>query len=160
MRQRPDDRSLAEALADAVLERAGFEEARDRRLADRDEDLGLEELQFRVQPVRAVGDARGRRLQVTCVGPVPTREASHQRRDVRDAAELFWVAKPGAEHPAVELFAGTPGEGPARLPLRWAGRLADEKKLRSPLARERGVGLGDDPLVGAHVAGAACGLQV
>src|SRR5260370_38832526 len=124
MRQRHDDRSLAEALADAVLERAGSEEARDRHLADRDEDLGLEELQFRVQPVRAVGDARGRRLQVTCVGPVPAREAWHQRRDVRDAAELLWVAKPRAEHPAVELLAGAPGAGPAALPVRWAVRPA------------------------------------
>src|SRR5947209_1118175 len=158
MRQGHDDRALAEALADPVLEWARTKKALDRHLADRDQDLRREQSQLGVEPVRAVRDAGGRRPQVAGVALVAPGEASHQRRDVGHAAKLLGVAKPGAEHPAVELLAGPPGEGPSRLPLGGTGRLAHEKERRAPLALERGVGLGDDPLVGAHAARPARGL--
>ena len=41
MRQRNDDSSVDEAMADAVLEPPGAEKPRDRELADRDHDPGL-----------------------------------------------------------------------------------------------------------------------
>src|SRR5437879_3468179 len=108
MRQRHDDRALAEALADPVLEWARTKKALDRHLSDRDQDLRLEQSQLGVEPVRAVRDAGGRRPQVAGVALVAPGEASHQRRDVGHAAKLLGVAQPGAEHPAVELLAAAP----------------------------------------------------
>src|SRR5438309_377868 len=68
MRQGHDDRALAEALADPVLEWARTKKALDRHLADRDQDLRREQSQLGVEPVRAVRDAGGRRPQVGGVG--------------------------------------------------------------------------------------------
>src|SRR5207302_2305793 len=134
VRQRHYDRALAEALADPVLEWARTKKALDRHLADRDQDLRLEQAQLGVEPVRAVRDAGGRRPQVAGVALVAPGEASHQRCDVGHAAKLLGVAKPGAEHPAVELLAGPPGQGPARLPLAGPGPLVGEKDGRDPRA--------------------------
>src|SRR5437868_9186296 len=91
MRQRNHYRPLAERLADALLERTWAEEARDRQLAYEDQHLRPEQAQLTVEPVGAVGDARGRRPQVAAVLPVPPGKAAHQRGDVRQVPELFAV---------------------------------------------------------------------
>src|SRR5437660_10382731 len=108
MRQGHDDRALAEALADPVLEWARTKKALDRHLADRDQDLRLEQSQLGVEPVRAVRDAGGRRPQVAGVALVSPGEASPRRHGGGHAAKLLGVAKPGAGPPAVALLAGAP----------------------------------------------------
>src|SRR5207253_11032759 len=106
MRQRHDDRALAEALADPVLEWARTKKALDRHLSDRDQDLRLEQSQLGVEPVRAVRDAGGRRPQVAGVALVAPGAASHQRRGVGYGGELLGAAKPGAEDPAGGVVGG------------------------------------------------------
>src|SRR6266851_2318741 len=160
MRQRNHHRPLAEGLAHALLERSRTEEARDRHLADQDHHPRVEQLQLRVEPVRAVGDPFRRRRQVAGVRPVAAGEAPHQGGDVGQAAKLFGVAKARAQHPPVELLARAARERASRLALRGSGRLADDEKGRAPAAFERRVGLGDDPLVGADPARAALRLQL
>src|SRR5438034_11456775 len=97
MRQRDHHRALAETLADAFLERAGTKKARDRHLADQDQDLRLEQAQLSIEPVRAVGHRGGRRPEVAGVLLVAAREAAHQRGDVREPAEFLWIAKTRSE---------------------------------------------------------------
>src|SRR6266702_6028056 len=82
MGQRNDDRSLAEAPADSVLQAPCAEKARDRELSDRNDDDRPEHLQLGVEPVRAVGDSRGWRAQVARTARMATGKAAHERADV------------------------------------------------------------------------------
>src|SRR5438270_8903457 len=158
MGQRDHHRPLAETLADALLERSGSEEARDRHLADEDQDLWLEQAKLSVEPVGAVGHRGGRRPQVSGFLFVAAWKAAHERGDVSEPAKLFCVAKAGAQHPAVELLAGAPGKRPPRRLLRGPGSLADDEEGSSPPAFEGGIRLGNDPVVHAYVTCAARGL--
>src|SRR5690348_9794725 len=110
--------------------------------------------------MRAVGDALARRRQVAGVVFVATWKAPHQRRDVRHVTKLSRVGKPRAQHPAIQLRAGSSGKRPARLALGGTGRLADKVERRAPVALEGGSRLGDDALVLANPARAACRLEL
>src|SRR5258708_76809 len=128
MRQRDHDWTLAETLADAVLEWGRTEESRDRQLPDQDQDLRLEQPQLGIEPVRAIRDCGGRWRPVTGVLPVAPGKAAHQRGDVSEAAKLLGILKAGTQHPAVELLPGTPRErAPADL-FRRSWRLADHEE--------------------------------
>src|SRR4029077_2050764 len=106
MRQRDNDRARAEGPADALLQRPGTAKARNRHLADEDDDPRLEQLELSVEPVRAILDCGRRRPEVASAGAVAPGKAAHQSRDVGEVAELFGAREAGAQHPAVELLAG------------------------------------------------------
>src|SRR5258706_10128870 len=109
--------------------------------------------------MRAVGDGSRRSLEVTAPGAVAPWEAAHQGGDVGEPAKLLRIFKPGANHPTVELLSGPARERAARLALDRTGSLADEKKWSTPPAFESWIGLGNDPLVHADVAGATSSLE-
>jgi hypothetical protein len=145
-------------MTHSVLQVSGAKKSRDRQLPNEEQRFGLQDSKLGVEPVGAVGDRRRRRLEVTAPGAVAAREATHQGCDVGKAPELLWSLKPGADHPPVELLAGTPRKGSPRLTLDRTGRLPDQQERRAPPSFESGVRLGDDPFVGAHAACSACGL--
>ena len=159
MRQRDDDWLVPVTIADAFLEGAWPEKSSDGELADRDEHFWFQQAQLLVEPVRAVGCARSGRRQVARVLFVPAWKAAHQGGDVGEAAKFSGVLESRAEHPPVELLAGATREGTPGFALRGTRRLADDEKAGAPYAGKGRVGLGDDPLVGADGASAACGLQ-
>jgi len=109
--------------------------------------------------MRAVGDRRRRRLEVTAPGAVAPWEAAHQGGDVGEPPKLLGIFKPGANHPTVELLSGAARERAARLALDRTGSLADEKKWRAPPAFESWIGLRNDPLVHTNVACPALSLK-
>src|SRR5258705_13815630 len=109
--------------------------------------------------MRAVGDRRRRRLEVTAPGAVAPWEAAHQGGDVGEPPKLLGIFKPGPHHPTVELLPGAARERAARLALDRTGSLADEKKWSAPPAFESWIGLGNDPLVHADVTGATRSLE-
>src|SRR5690349_12912309 len=80
-------RPLTEFLAHARLQRTGPQKAHDRKLTDEDQRTRLQHAQLRIEPVRAVGDAGGRRAKVAGAAQVASGKTPHQRRDVGDAAE-------------------------------------------------------------------------
>jgi hypothetical protein len=106
MRQRNHHRPVAKAVTDAIFQPARSKKARDRHLTDKDHHLWFHQSKLGLEPVRAVGDSRRRRLEVTVPRTVAPREAAHQRGDVGEPAKFVGAPKPGANHPAVELLAG------------------------------------------------------
>src|SRR5712692_8519062 len=160
MWQRDHDGPIAKRPANSRLQSAGAEKARDGHLPDQDENARLEQLELGVEPVRAIGHGSGRRSEIAGARAVATGEAAHQRRDVGEASKLFGAREPGAQHPAIELPARPTRERPARFPLSRSWRLPDQEERRSPYARERGVGLGDDAGVDAYVAASTCHLEL
>src|SRR6202030_1625509 len=117
MRQWNNDRPRAEAPADTIRQATGAEKARNRELADEDQDLWFQDAKLGVEPVGAVGDRGRGRLEVAVAGGVAAGEAAHERGDVGEASELFGACKPGTEHPPIELLPGAPGEWTAGLAL-------------------------------------------
>src|SRR5713226_10255335 len=113
MWQRDHDGPIAKRPADSRIQRSGAEKARDGHLPDQDEHPRLEQLELRVEPVRAVGHGRGRGPEVAGASAVAPGEAAHQCRDVDEASELLGAREAGAKHPAVELLARAAGERPA-----------------------------------------------
>lgn len=148
-------RALAETLAYAIVQRTRAEKSRDRQLADRDQDLRLQQAKLSVKPVRAIRDRSRLRTQVSGVQPVAPGKAAHQRGDIGQASKLICVSEACANHPAVELFACASGKWPSRFTLDCPRCLSDQEERRSPLTLEGGPGLGDDALVDTHVARAA-----
>src|SRR5258708_23636974 len=146
-------------MADPILEATRPEKARDRELSHEDQDLGLENAKLRVEPVRAVGNCRGRRLEVAVPGAVSPGKAAHERGDVCELPKLLGAREAGPHHPPVELLAGTTGKRPARLALHGPGRLPNQEEGRAPRPGERGRGLRDDALVDPNVAGGTRGLE-
>jgi hypothetical protein len=159
MRQRHHHRPVAKSVTDAIFQPARSKKARDRHLTDKDHHPWFHQAQLGLEPMGAVGDRGWGRLEVTLPRTVAPRKAAHQRGDVREPAKFVGALKPGANHPAVELLAGTARERATRLALDRSGSLADEKKWRAPPAFERWIGLRNDPLVHTNVACAARSLK-
>src|SRR5258706_16346449 len=109
--------------------------------------------------MRAVGDRRRRRLEVTAPRAVAPREAAHQGGDVGETPKLLGIFKPGANHPTVELLSGAARERAARLALGSTGSPAGEKKGRAPPPFETGGSVRNDALVHPNVAFPALSLN-
>src|SRR5256714_10443898 len=89
MWKRHHHRTLAELLAHARLQRTRTQKAHDRKLTDGNHHARPQHAQLRVEPVRAVGDAGGRRAEVAGAAPVASPETTPQRGDVGLAAEIL-----------------------------------------------------------------------
>src|ERR1700687_340389 len=159
MWQRNHHRPFAKLPADAIFERTWAEEPSDRQLPDQDQHFRLQDLQLGVEPVRAIGDGFGWRLQVAIAGAIAAGEAPQQRRDVSQPPKLIGACKPCADHPPVELLAGPARKRPSRLPLDRPRRLTDHEERRAPPPRAPWGRARDDAFVHAHVTRAAGGLE-
>src|SRR5258708_13119107 len=91
-------------MANPILEATGPEEAGDGELPDGDQDLWLEDVQFGVEPVRAVGNRRGRGLEVAVPGAVTPGEAAHERGDVAEVPQLLASPETSPHQPPVPLL--------------------------------------------------------
>src|SRR5438045_5435803 len=88
MRQRHHHRSLAETVADTLLQRTRAEDARDRHLADQDQCLRPQQPQLGVEPVGAVSDSTRGRWDVPGVLPVAAREAADRKSTRLNSSHL------------------------------------------------------------------------
>src|SRR6266446_6860697 len=100
MWKRHHHRTLAKLLAHARLQRTGTEKAHDRKLTHKDQHARPQHSQLRVEPVRAVGDARRRRAKIAGAARIASRKAAHQRRDVCDSAKFLGRLETRTQHPA------------------------------------------------------------
>src|SRR5258708_12145051 len=115
-------------MANPILEGTGPEEGGDGELPDGDQDLWLEDVQLGVEPVRAVGNRRGRGLEVAVPGAVAPGEAAHERGDVGEVPELLGARETSPHHPPVELLAAPTGNAPARLSLHPPGPVPNQQQ--------------------------------
>jgi hypothetical protein len=120
MRERDDERArVLEGGADALVEWAPPEQARDREPADRDDQLRAQDPQLPIEPERAqLLLARGRDAIARSRRRSP-RVAPGDRGAVEGGVERLLVEI----EPAAQVLAGASAPGPPLLPLDHAGRL-------------------------------------
>ena len=115
-------------FTDHIVEFFHLQQLADRQFANRQDQIGFKQIDFRLQPVPAAFDFGRTRHTIAALGIFTRKTAAHCGHVNTLPKSLF--LKPDALEPFEHCFTGRPGKGFAEAAFLIAGRLTDQQNRR------------------------------